>query len=380
MTTSSDHQAEIISTDNLPYAFTSALPKARAAIFWERAYPRLVPPGVVTGLFASASFAGVWGMASPTQRMIGVAVCAAALALSLICPPRAFRTGSWRVTPEEAAKRLDTNSGMPFKRAELFLDKPATDAPKDIAQFNLHMNSVWEKYAGPFIVGTPKPEMAKRDPLRLHIATALLTAATAIYAKAPHTDLIVQAFDWGTDASKTATQAEAKGLRIKAWVQPPEGIDIRPLELNESSTDKDMHGIALQAHEGSTLTIMTYNKKPIIKVNGAAWDMKQEISIGEDNKSYQFEIPLTAGKNEITIEDGPTWTIDTREDLPPSITILGINEKAQRGRKSMDVDYQAQDDYGCQGEVMLTPSRKPAGGAASLPSAQMPPLPVPCVK
>ena len=73
---SSDNQSEPITLDKLPSEFTSAMPKARAAIFWERAYPRIVPPGVVTALFTSASFAGVWGMASPGQRMAGVAAAA----------------------------------------------------------------------------------------------------------------------------------------------------------------------------------------------------------------------------------------------------------------------------------------------------------------
>lgn len=362
-------------------AFAKAMPRARAAIFWERAYPRLVPPGVVTALFASASFAGVWGMASPEQRMAGVAGFAAALVLSLVRPPQQFRTGSWNVTPRDAARRIDAHSNRPIKLAEMLIDKPAQNTPEEIEKFHQHLESVWQKYQGPFVVGTPKPAMAARDPLRLHIVTAALTVATALWAQASHLDLLQQAFDWKTPLPPKAVAApipSAPPLRIKAWVQPPEGIDIRPLELNETSRDKDVNGMALQAHESSTLTIMVYNKKTNITLNGQDIAPKQEISADDNNISYQFEVPLAAGKNNITIAGGPAWDIETRKDLPPTTTLHGIQNKEQRGRKTLDIDYEAKDDYGCQGEIIIEPSHKPEDGKAALPSAQIPRIPVPC--
>ena len=375
---SSDKQSEPITLDKLPPEFTRAMPKARAAIFWERAYPRIVPPGVVTALFTSASFAGVWGMASPGQRMAGVAAFAAALALSVIRPPKAFRTESLLVTKREAAQRLDRNSGRPINVAEIMIDRPINDTPVEKEKFNQHIGSVWKQYAGPFVVGAPKPAMATRDPLRLHIAVAVLAAATALWPQGPRMEMLQQAFDWTTPVPPAAPPAPEAPLRLKAWVQPPEGIDMRALEMNEATNDKDVNGTVLLAHESSTLTIMTYDKNPRITLNGEAVPVQKEISIGDDSKTYQYEVKLQAGQNEINISGGPSWKIETRADLPPTATLHGINQKEQRGRRSLDVDYETKDDYGCQGEIVITPSVKPDEGDAPLPSAQIPMIPVPC--
>lgn len=375
---SSDKQSEAITLDKLPREFTSAMPKARAAIFWERAYPRLVPPGVVTALFTSASFAGVWGIASPGQRMAGVAAFAALLALSVIRPPKAFRTESLRVTARDAAQRLDRHSGRPLNVAEIMIDRPVNDTPAETEKFNKHIDSVWKQYAGPFTVGAPKPAMAARDPLRLHIAVAVLAAATALWPQGGRLELLQQAFDWTTPAPVAAPPAPAASLRLKAWVQPPEGIDIRALEMSEATKDKDINGTALLAHENSTLTIMIYDKNPSVALNGEIVPLQKEIATGQDSKAYQYEIKLMPGHNEITINGGPTWKIETRADLPPTTSLHGINQKEQRGRRSLDVDYETKDDYGCQGEIVITPSVMPQAGDTPLPSAQIPLIPVPC--
>lgn len=375
---SSDNHAEPITLDKLPREFTRAMPRARAAIFWERAYPRLVPPGVVTALFTSASFAGVWGMASPGQRMAGVAAFAAALALSVLRPPKAFRTESLRVTPREAAQRLDRNTGRPLNVAEIMIDRPVNDSAEETEKFNRHIDSVWKKYAGPFTIGAPKPMMAARDPLRLHIAVAVLAAATALWPQGPRMELLQQAFDWTTPIPAAPPPTPAPALRLKAWVQPPDGIDIRPLEMNETTADKDLNGTVLQAHESSTLTIMTYGQNPRITLNGESLPAQKEISAGPDSKAYQYEVMLPPGRNEIAISGGPSWKIETRTDLPPAATLHGINQKEQRGRRSLDVDYETRDDYGCQGEIVITPSVKPEAGDTPLPSAQIPMIPVPC--
>ena len=375
---SSDHVSEPITLDKLPPEFTHAMPKARAAIFWERAYPRLVPPGVVTALFTSASFAGVWGMASPGQRMAGVATFAVALALSVIRPPKAFRTESLLVSTREAAQRLDRHAARGLNVAEIMIDRPINDTAVEKEKFNQHINSVWQKYAGPFVVGAPKPDMAARDPLRLHIAVAVLAAATALWAQGPRSEMLHQAFDWSTPMPSVEPSAPEPSLRLKAWVQPPEGIDIRALEMNEGTSDKDVNGTPLKAHESSMLTILTYDKRPHITLNGETVPVQKERAIGPDSKAYQYEVQLPPGQNEITVSGGPSWRIETRADLAPSATLHGINQKEQRGRRSLDVDYKTKDDYGCQGEIIITPSIQPSAGETPLPSAQIPVIPVPC--
>lgn len=360
-----------ISPDHLPVAFTRAVGRARAALFWERLWPRVVPPLSVTALFLSASWAGIWGMAHPYGRMAGVM----AFTLALAASPWRYKTGTLAVSRDDALKRLDHNLGDPVNPAQKLGDRPSSGSnaqEKDL--WNLQMSNLWARWGDQFKAGTPKPGMAARDPYHLRFFIALTMAVSAATTTAPHMEQVRQAFDWTLPSLPLPAKPP---LQVKAWVTPPDNIPKAPLHLTENTLDDTQGGEKLEAHQTSTLTIMTYGATTIT-VNGVPLPLQKEIPQGEGKTGYQYEVKLKDAQTIVAIDQGPTWHISVAQDSAPHVTIQGIATPAAPGpagakdSKGIDIDYRAQDDFGYQGEIIVKVPGKPDPAAKPLPSAQIP--------
>lgn len=368
----SDLTPSEISPDRLPAAFTRAVGRARTALFWERLWPRVVPPLSVTALFLSASWAGVWGMAHPYGRMAGVL----AFTLALAASPWRFKTGSLAVSRDEALKRLDHNLGDPVNPAQKLGDRPSSGSSvQEKELWNLQMSNLWARWGDKFEAGTPKPGMAARDPYHLRFFIALTMAISAATSSGPRLEQIKQAFDWTLPAPPAPAKAP---LQVRAWVTPPDNIPKAPLQMTEATRDDTQGGEKLEAHQTSTLTIMTYGSATNITVNGQPLAVQKEIPQGEGKTGYQYEVKLQDAQTIVAIERGPTWHISIVQDNAPVVTLQGITTPTTPGpagpkdSKGIDIDYRAKDDYGYQGEIIVKMPGKPDPAAKPLPSAQVP--------
>ncbi len=373
--TSTDHNSQEkraeISPENLPREFTRAVRNARTAIFWERLWPRVVPPAAITSLFLSASFAGVWGLASPVGRMAGVI----AFTLALAASPFRYKTGSLHVTRDDALKRLDKNLGDPLNPAQILGDRIADGSDEgEKAKWNLHISNIWEKYAGKFEAGRPRPGMAAHDPHHLRFLIALTLAVTAAFSQGPHIEQVKQAFDWTTPIPPPPT---VPPLLLKAWVTPPDGINKEPLQMTETTRDDTQGGEKMVAHQSSVLTIMTYGSPTRILVNGQEVPLQKEIPQGQGKTGYQYEVKLEAGEATVKIERGPEWRISVDQDQSPTVTIKSINPSEAKNSKALDIDYEAKDDNGYQGEIVIETETKSDPAAKPLPSGLPPVLTLP---
>src|SRR3569623_1801235 len=127
--------------ESISSQFNGVVNRAKAALLWERLWPRLVPPLSVTGLFASASWLGAWSPLPPEARIAGVVAFAAALVAS----PFQRKPKSLNVTDDDAVKRIDSLSGTPRREAEQFRDRlGAHSSAEDRAIQDLHRESIWE--------------------------------------------------------------------------------------------------------------------------------------------------------------------------------------------------------------------------------------------
>ena len=367
--------APLITPDTLPPAFTREVKKARAAILWERAWPRIVPPATVTALFLSASFAGVWGMASPVGRMAGVLGFAFALAAS----PFRYKTGSLIVTPKDALKRLDKNLGeSDVEPAQEIASRIAADSSEaQKAIWNLHISNLWQKYADRFDAGKPRPGMAKLDPYHLRFLVALTLAVTTAMSQGPHIEQVKKAFDWTSPVPSNPQEAPKPALQLKAWVTPPEGINKPPLQMTEATRDHTQGGEKMIAHQTSVMTIITYGKPTEITVNGKTVPLQKELPQGQGVTGYQYEFKLEAADTIVKINHGPSWRIAVDQDKAPVVTISDIKPAEGKNNKSLDIDYNAKDDFGYTGEIVIETPDKPDTKAKPLPSAAPPVLTLP---
>jgi len=358
--------------------FNGVVHRAKAALLWERLWPRLVPPLSVTGLFASASWLGAWSPLPPEARIAGVVAFAAALVAS----PFLWKTKSLNVTADDAVKRIDNITGTPRREAEQFHDKlPAGSSADDRAILDLHRESIWEKWGDKFKAGSPHPGVDARDPHRLRYAIALLTLATAAVANQHAIERIDKAFDWH---HPPAAVAKLPPVEVKAWVTPPEGIsDPPPLYLTQATKDDAQGGDKLLAHKNSTLTILTFESDVTVSVNGQDVPTK---TIGtntgtQDKPTFRHEVTLAEGTATVSIRKGTgqrlDWHFQVLPDDSPSATINGVG-KNDKDPNTLDLNYKRKDDYGVTGStVKITPVPTLDPGAKPLPSAKLPEIKLP---
>lgn len=297
-----------------------------------------------------------------------------AFTLALAASPWRYKTKSLAVTQAEALKRLDHNLGSPVNPAQKLGDRPGPGSSvEEMKLWNLQMSNLWDRWGGQFHAGTPKPGMAARDPYHLRFFIALTMAVSAATSSGPHLEQVKQAFDWTVPAPPPPP---VPPLQLKAWVTPPDNIPKAPLHMTETTRDHRQGGEKLEAHQSSTLTIMTYGTATRITVNGQPLAVQKEIPQGEGKTGYQYEIKLKAAETVVAIERGPTWHIDVAQDHAPSVSIQGIATPVApadgKGSKGIDIDYRAKDDYGYQGEIIVKTPGKPDPAAKPLPSAQVP--------
>lgn len=367
----SQESARTITADTLPPEFTRAVTKARAAIFWERLWPRVVPPSVITGLFLSASFAGVWGMTSPNGRMAGLSVFTLAFAGSFF----RYKTGSLLVSREEGFKRLDKNLGDPHNPAQTLGDRPAKHSSEtEVANWNNYITKIWNKNEGKFKAGMPHPGMNTLDPHYMRFLVALTLAITAALSQAPHVDQVKKAFDWTLPVPPPAPVAPAQ---LRAWVTPPDGINIEPLQMNETTRDETQGGAKMIAHQTSVLTIMTYGKERRIEVNGVVVPLLKTIPQEQGRTGYQYEMKLNDAKTLVVIEGGPRWNISVTQDSAPTISIDSIAKPREQDKNARAITYDAKDDHGYTGEIIVEVPKSTDPAATPLPSAAPPVLSIP---
>lgn len=347
--------------------FNAAALRARAAVFWERAWPRAYPAVFASGLFLSASWAGLWQPAPVPARIAGVAVFGIALGFALARPPATFRTRSLAVTRRDALRRMDEVGGDPTLPAMTLGDKPGPNStPLQIETWNLHLLRTWQRAGGTFRSGTPQPEMQKRDPYRTRYFLALAMAVTALMAGEQRFDRVAAAFDWTTPV------APVPPLQYEAWITPPEGIKRDPLYINHSKTPD-----ILEAHKNSTLIIRIQGKNPKVLLGGMEVPVQRVITPrdGDSSKTkYQYELKLDEQNNAVSIPNGPKWVFKIVPDNAPTANIKSVqpDDKGQLG-----VEYETKDDYGVrQGEITV---KAPAGDPAARPlrSGQLPVIPLP---
>jgi len=362
-------QATEETIEKLSARFNGIVRRAQAAILWERVWPKLVPPLCTSGLFLTASWGGLWQTLPPEGRMAGALMAATAFLVS----PFLVKSGSLLVTEEDALKRIDQNTGSTARPAQTLRDKlNENNPPETKALWDLHLTSLWNKWAGKFEAGAPHPNMAARDPYKIRFAILFSTLLSAGIANGNHLERVEQAFDWKTP---TTSAVAKKSLAIKAWVTPPDNIDAAPLYLTEDTRDHLQGGEKLIAHKTSVLNILTFGKQSKVFINGTEVSAKKTIK-NQNKASHQYELPLVEKETLVTIENGPQWHFEVTPDNAPTVDIKSIN-KQKNNPGGLNITYQAQDDFGVtDGELKIKPTIKQNPGATPLPSVKIPALPI----
>lgn len=323
--------------------------------------PKLVPPAVMTGLFASASWLDVWAQIPHQARPVVLAAWAVATAAS----PLLMKGKKWIVRERDAVKFMDDQAGAGYPASTLTSKPPANLTPESRALWDAQQAKTLLEYVPGLRAHRPDPQVGRLW-LNSICGVALATLVTAGVAGDQRMPRLYEAFNF------TAPAVPEAPLDISAYVTPPKGFPgLKPQYITDAPGD-------LAAHKNSVLHISVIGKQPVITLNGAPVTLEKELSSDESAKvTYQYKpILLGAGRQEVKIAGGPSWVIDVAPDNAPDIRLNGAGTSAENPESLAITACDMRDDHGIAGGRIVFEMpwvEFPAGDPAAPAKPELPP-------
>lgn len=340
-------------------AIRGALRRAGAALAFEQVWPRLLPAGMVVGVFLTVSWLGLWLVLPAVARIGLLALFAVALAASLW----QFR-GISLPGRLDARQRVEEQSDLSHRPITALEDSLGAASASDAATRRL-----WEAHrqraaaqVGRLSSGLPAPRMAARDPYALRAALLLLLIVSFTWAGPDWPGRIASAF-------APVERAGAEQIRIDAWVSPPDYTGQPPLLLTGRADSESMESAdatsrrAIEVPQGAMLVVrgpgggdmeVSADTGPAIAADDDATaenGNSQSTGAGADpSRLTEVRVELAeSGRVAVDAANGPRldWTFDVIPDEPP--TIAFASEPTRTVSRALELSYELTDDYGVVG-------------------------------
>lgn len=371
-----------------------AVLRAKAALIWEAAWPRLLPVLTVTGLFVALSWFGVWRMVPDLMRLAMLGLFAVALAYSLI---RLLRFE----LPEEttAVHRVEVRSGLDHRPASGLRDtlSEVSDDPAARALWAAHRKRLLSQMRD-LRAGAPDPQMARRDPNAWRFVVPVLLAAAFFVANGEYVTRIGEAFN----AVETPVPATVSA-RIDAWIDPPSYTRQPPVFLTRERAEADIamaDALRPSVPEHSVLTVRvvaeTAPRVSVVDDDGITTELEPVEPAGdpssaaaedEDNAGdkperkaasiHTFTMPLTrSGSVEISHSGGAQrHAFVVIDDTPPTIKHREARDDGATRAGSFTLNFDVTDDYGVRSGELALKLEEPAAEDAR-PLVELPDVPL----
>ena len=345
-------------SDSLDTKYNPLIRRARLALAWERALPKVAATAGVGVLFLGVSWLGLWAVLPPVAKMVGVASFAFAGAAA------PFFVKSKKLIPSrsEAISRIDQNTGSPTRPMATMADKITSSDPQSAALWRLHIKRIEDKWGSRFKAGSPRSDLYKRDPYALRSLLVLLTVVSGAFAGPQRYDRVAEAFNWEAKVAKQAPQ-------IEAWVNVPDYVRNRTPTIFLTRKDAVQAELptSFEVPENSTLTVMSLGG--VLKFGENAGMTIPEPHMMGTTARYEFKI--ATGRQCLNIPEGPSWCFDGIKDTPPIVDLRGIRVDPKQPGK-LQITTTACDDYGVEGaEIVLEPTDKGRTDAKPLEAGRL---------
>lgn len=328
--------------------------RARAALWWEGAWPVLWRALGVGLVFLTASWLGLWLDLPRTARMAGLAAFGLALLASLWPLLRLGRPGR-----PAALDRLDRDAGLRHGPARALEDTLALGQgdPGSRALWDLHRRRA-EAAIGRLRVAVPRPDMPRRDRYALRAAGLLAVAASAFVAGPEIGSRLAAPFDWRLPAEA------GPGFRVDGWIDPPLYTRTPPLMIDLAAGEQQ-----LRAPVKSTLVIRIAGRGEVTLNPGSGLTpLPAPENQRPDLREHRFTLTGPADLGVRTgIASGLRLRIDAIPDHPPEIVFAGPPET--NGRGTFTLNYRAKDDYGLSSAEGLVEKGDASAGRRTLAPA-----------
>ena len=350
-------------------AFERKVRLSRAALLFERLWPRMWALIGLVGLFVLVSMLGVW---SSIDAWMHAALLGAFGAAALAALVWAARTPA--ATRADAIRRIELRSGVPHRPASTYEDTStiATDNPAATTLWQAHKARMAAMMAR-LKVGNPSPRADRFDPLALRMLLLMGVGLGVLMVGDSARDRIWAAFRFGAPV----LSADA---RLDAWITPPAYTAKAPMILVDGSrapgaTPKPEG--PLEVPTGSGLVIRAIGSKglvvefspegkPVQRLEAKAPEaVPTAAGVPPPTDIAEIKMELKdSGKIRVVGASGvEPWAIRIIPDSVPKIALTKDPEQMPRG--AMKLTYKVEDDYGVvSAEARITRIRPKAGDPA----------------
>ena len=328
---------------------------ARLALAWERLWPALAPSGGVAALFAAFSLAGLWYLLPGWLHLLLLLGFAAALGWTV---RHAARTMRWP-TRGHAERRLESADAREHRPVRTLRDRQASGIhdPGSRSLWRLHRMRMLEQ-VGRLRAGWPRPSLARRDPLALRAVVGLLLTVGIVAGAGDAERRLLSAF------SPSFAGAEPPAV-LEAWITPPEYTGFAPIFLT-APPDPEAAPPRLEVPAGSRFLAQVSGAGAVPHVT---LDDRRFPFTAIDERSFRIEAEIGAGAA-LAVMRGETrlagWQLSIIADAAPTVAFASPPQATLR--RSLELAYQAGDDYGLA-SVRATITRE---GSAETVSLELP--------
>ncbi len=313
----------------LPRAVSSRVQIARAALWWERAWPALWPSVGVLGAYATLALIGTF------ETWSLLAAWAALLATLGIAAYLLSQDFSWLAIPTQAQglRRLEEMNGLPHRPLSTYEDQAALGSGSDelwaahrawLKARLVALRSRW-----------PSPGLAAHDPFALRSALVVCLVAAFAIAGPFAGSRLAQAFFPGFTGTGSVGQ-------VDAWITPPEYTGRAPVFLTHTTSE------SLEVPEGSEVTANVFGgSRPQVTLGPEPLALTESNERGE--QAYETRAILDTDTTLAITQGGRdqgTWPIAVTPDEAPFVRLV---EASATARQTLKLIYEVTDDYGVVG-------------------------------
>ena len=302
--------------------------QARFALLWERLAPVLWPAVLLIGLYAGLSIFGLWDRLGDPWRAL---TYAAAVGLSVWIGWRRWRTIEWP-DDEDAARRVETDSGISARPHEALSDRSADPSPEAQAVWQAHQRRMSERLKGAK-ARRPHAAWARTDSWGLRGAIVVLIAAGWMVSGDLAKGRLFESFGFAPVYRGVET------AQVDAWLNPPGYTGLAPIFFQDGQNDA-------VAPEGSELVIRTagVRRAPDVR-NGSVRAENRSIGDGVWQSHLIIDsdavVTLRAGR------ERAAYRINATADTAPDVTIIAAPQANIEGE--LMLEFTVEDDYGATG-------------------------------
>lgn len=299
---------------------------ARWVLWWERAWPLILPPLALAGTFVALALLDVLPLLPAWLHALVLALGAGGFAYLLArIPLKLGMPGA-----DEAARRLERDSGFAHRPLAVLADRPVGDDPLADALFQAHRDRMRGRLAE-LRLNPPHPGMAARDPLGWRAAVLLLLVIAWVGGGHDPWPRLVRA---ATPALNTGLVPDA----VEVWITPPDYTGLAPFRLvpGEPAPRAVPAGSAVLAvlNGGWGRARLLVDDRALAFADQGENGQRVETRLDRAQR-----LAIRQAGREVA-----SWPVQVVADATPSIAFTLPPEAAERGRLRLVAE--AEDDHG----------------------------------